>query len=276
MNGGPRPPGMTYAQVAAMLGRSVSTIEKWVRDGHIPYYRVGRLIRFDPAEIRRWLEEEGDRYAPVRPLKKPPGAQYVHPADTLGDLEHCWCGDLVDHDWPGKDHGAPHPHEHERNLQVVVVNEERPDPTPEWRRIERGALRGFHATLKNFLTQCVNRDLLPWRAINNGILLFPPDGSNAISVYCRNNDTQMRALNTWYQAHVEPSLTPQPADLERLAEQVNDPAEHPAREFSSTEAWRPYLHSKGEPSDIWETDGTTIRCRLCVGTDTAYETPFNE
>ncbi len=284
MNGEARPPTMTYAQVAALCGRSVSTIEKWVKTGLIPFHRVGRNVRFDPAEIRRWLDEndiQGDnRIQPVHPLRRG-GAQYVYPHQTLGDDVHCWCGQLLDHDWEGKDRGAPHPHEHEGIQQVVVVEQQANNPAPEWRRIEKGAMRGFHATLKAFLVQCINTDRLPWRAINNGILLFPPDGSNAISVYCRNNDSQVRSLRTWYAAHVEPWLKADDEDLQRLAETVNDPVEHPAREPDpepepAEDEWHPYLHSGGEVSQWFETDGTIVRCRVCVGTGTAYETTVDE
>jgi hypothetical protein len=31
------------------------------------------------------------------------------PGYPIGSLEHCWCGDMRDHDWPGKDVGAAHP-----------------------------------------------------------------------------------------------------------------------------------------------------------------------
>lgn len=28
--------------------------------------------------------------------------------EPFGSLD-CWCGELLGHDWPGKDDGAPHP-----------------------------------------------------------------------------------------------------------------------------------------------------------------------
>jgi excisionase family DNA binding protein len=278
MSGEVSRPTWSYAQVAARIGKSVSTVEKWVALGLIPFHRQGRLVRFYPREIEEWLENNdlpGDnRIKPVHPSKRG-GAQYVYPSQTLGDEVHCWCGEPLDHDWAGKATGAPHPHEHEGTQQVVVV--EHDNPAPEWRRIERHDVRGFHAALKAFLVRCVNEDRLPWRGISNAILLFPPDGSNAISVYCRNNDGQMRSLTTWYAAHVQPYADDdKPVDEEavrRLAEEVNDPQEHPV---PATEGWHPYLTTGGDSHQFFETDGTIIRCRECVGTPTAYETPITE
>jgi len=280
MSGEASRPTWTYAQVAARIGKSVSTVERWVALGLIPFHRRGRLIRFYPREIEEWLENNdlpGDnRIQPVHPVKRG-GAQYVYPSQTLGDEVHCWCGEPLDHEWPGKGAGAPHPHEHERMQQVVVV--EHDNPAPEWRRIDRDHMRGFHASLKAFLTKCVNEDRLAWRGISNGVLLFPPDGSNAISVYCRNNDGQLRSLTTWYAAHVLAYAEPvdEPVDetaVRRLAEEVNDPEEHPVR--PAPEEWHPYLTTGGQSHQFFETNGVMIRCRECVGLSSAYETPIGE
>lgn len=281
-------PMLTYAQVGALLGRSVSTVEKWVKNQIIPFHRIGRNIRFDPAEIRQWLDENeitsDNRIRPARPLKKRHGVQHVFPSDTLGDEEHCWCGELLDHDWAGKDKGAPHPHEHEGIQQVVIVDQA---TEPRRNRIEKTDLRGYHAALKSFIIRCVNIDGLGWRGQTNSILLYPPDGSQPVTVYCRNNDSQIRSLKQWYAAHVEPAGSVAEAmasvdeeTIARLAEEVNDPEEHPVREPepepADTPEWVPYLTSEGEQSEYFETDGTTVRCRLCVGTPTHYETPVTE
>lgn len=284
------PPMLTYAQVGALVGRSVSTVEKWVKNQAIPFHRIGRNVRFDPAELRQWLEENeittDNRIKPVRPLKKRPGAQYVFPSDTLGDEEHCWCGLAIGHDWEGKAKGAPHPHDHEGIQQVVVVD---PTPNPRRNRIEKTDLRGYHAALKSFIIRCVNVDGLAWRGQTNSVLLYPPDNSQPVTVYCRNNDSQIRSLKQWYAAHVEQwdkskaepdqAVTDQEA-IARLAETVNDPEEHPAKEPphepEDTPVWVPYLSSDGEPSEFFETDGVTVRCKECIGLSTHYETPVTE
>jgi excisionase family DNA binding protein len=269
----PLSPTLTYSQVSALVGRSVSTVERWVKGNLIPYHRVGRNVRFDPRELRDWLgeqDDETDGIAPARPLKKRPGAQYVFPKDTLGDDTHCWCGLNLGHDWTGKDRGAPHPHQHEGMQQVVVVEQQN---EPEHVRIEsKSDLRGYHAALKSFIVKCVNGDGLRWRSTKNAILLYPPDGTQPITVYCRNNDGQVRSLRQWYAAHVQPSIDVDEALVARLAEAVNDPAEHPVRESEPEPEWTPYIHTDGEPSEYFETNGTIVRCKLCVGKSTAYET----
>ncbi len=47
---------LTPEDVAQMLGVARKTVVVWARLGQIPCVRVGRLVRFDPAEIDRWLD----------------------------------------------------------------------------------------------------------------------------------------------------------------------------------------------------------------------------
>ncbi|MGH9104784.1 MAG: helix-turn-helix domain-containing protein, partial [Acidimicrobiales bacterium] len=42
--------------LAERLGDSVRHIRRLVAERRIPYLKVGRLIRFDPAEIVEWLD----------------------------------------------------------------------------------------------------------------------------------------------------------------------------------------------------------------------------
>lgn len=46
--------------VARFLKVSEKTVRNRVADGTIPYRRIGRLVRFDPAEIREWFNEQGE------------------------------------------------------------------------------------------------------------------------------------------------------------------------------------------------------------------------
>jgi excisionase family DNA binding protein len=47
---------MTTREVAADIGRPVSTIQRWMRDRKIPYIDVGwRTKLFDPEEVRKAL-----------------------------------------------------------------------------------------------------------------------------------------------------------------------------------------------------------------------------
>lgn len=42
--------------IAALLSVSEQHVYRMVRDKQIPFVRINRLVKFDPAEIRAWLE----------------------------------------------------------------------------------------------------------------------------------------------------------------------------------------------------------------------------
>jgi excisionase family DNA binding protein len=42
-------------QLAQRLGITVRHVRRLVADKRVPYYKVGRLVRFDQAEITDWL-----------------------------------------------------------------------------------------------------------------------------------------------------------------------------------------------------------------------------
>jgi excisionase family DNA binding protein len=43
-------------EVSELLGAKIPTIYGWVSKGLIPNYKIGRLVRFSPKEVRKWLE----------------------------------------------------------------------------------------------------------------------------------------------------------------------------------------------------------------------------
>jgi len=48
-------------QLADYLGVPLATVYKWRATGSGPRgYRVGRHVRFNPTEVARWLETQGD------------------------------------------------------------------------------------------------------------------------------------------------------------------------------------------------------------------------
>lgn len=63
------------AEVAARLGVPTSWVRESVRSGAIPHVRLGRYVRFDPADVDTWLAEckrpgraiglRGDRVRPA-------------------------------------------------------------------------------------------------------------------------------------------------------------------------------------------------------------------
>ena len=46
---------LTIDQLAQRLGVTVRPVCRLVADKRFPYYKVGRLVRFDPTEITDWL-----------------------------------------------------------------------------------------------------------------------------------------------------------------------------------------------------------------------------
>lgn len=144
------------------------------------------------------------------------GSQYVRPEQTLGDDTRCWCGEVVNHPWPGKENGRKHPKEGNMSTTTQVLN--------------RSNLSAYSRPIQDFILNAVGKDGLDYKIKNNGTLLYPPDGSTAITVFARNSDRQIRSLEQWYRKHVLPSREEPVADkavIEKLAEKMNDPIEHP-------------------------------------------------
>lgn len=56
-------PLMSPSQVAELLNCKTSTVYAWAKRGEIPCYKIGGLLRFDPAEISEWVK--GARVNPV-------------------------------------------------------------------------------------------------------------------------------------------------------------------------------------------------------------------
>ena len=50
-------------EVAAWLGISRSTAERWSRDGRLPVVRLGRSVRVDARELQKMID---DRREPMR------------------------------------------------------------------------------------------------------------------------------------------------------------------------------------------------------------------
>ncbi len=43
-------------QLSESTGLSVFTLYSWINQKKIPYVKVGRLVRFDPRKIEKWIE----------------------------------------------------------------------------------------------------------------------------------------------------------------------------------------------------------------------------
>ncbi len=49
---------MTIEDVARWLGISKQTVYQWVCQRRIPYFKVGKLVRFNQIELERWIQSQ--------------------------------------------------------------------------------------------------------------------------------------------------------------------------------------------------------------------------
>ena len=47
---------LTIDQLAEQLGITVRHVHRLIAERRVPYLKVGKLVRFDPAEIAGWLD----------------------------------------------------------------------------------------------------------------------------------------------------------------------------------------------------------------------------
>lgn len=53
---GTLPQLLTIDQLAERLGTSTRHVRRLVAERRVPYLKVGKFVRFDPAEISAWLD----------------------------------------------------------------------------------------------------------------------------------------------------------------------------------------------------------------------------
>jgi hypothetical protein len=100
-----------------------------------------------------------------RPVKG--GLQRVTERHVIA-LDGCWCGEPLDHDWPGKSTGAVHP----RETGGTVV-------TTEAVRLAVKDIKAFDKEIKDLLLEIVNEHGVRYRMIDSQhIALYPPDGTS--------------------------------------------------------------------------------------------------
>lgn len=49
---------INISAISERLGVSPNTIYAWISQRRIPHFKVGRLVKFDAAEIDRWVAEK--------------------------------------------------------------------------------------------------------------------------------------------------------------------------------------------------------------------------
>jgi len=56
----PAPPAfalLDIGEVAVRLGATVRFVRRLVAERRIPYVKVGKFVRFDPAEVEQWIDD---------------------------------------------------------------------------------------------------------------------------------------------------------------------------------------------------------------------------
>jgi excisionase family DNA binding protein len=48
---------LDYEELADWLNDSIRDLRRLVQEGRIPYLKVGHFVRFDPEQVRQWLED---------------------------------------------------------------------------------------------------------------------------------------------------------------------------------------------------------------------------
>jgi len=62
-SGLPPQPFLTPQEVSSLLQISVYTVRRWIKQGELPAYKVGRLWRIKNSDLEQWLDEQRIREA---------------------------------------------------------------------------------------------------------------------------------------------------------------------------------------------------------------------
>lgn len=54
----PAHPFLTPKEVSNILQVSVYTVRRWIKEGELPAYKVGRLWRIDKVDLNKWLNRQ--------------------------------------------------------------------------------------------------------------------------------------------------------------------------------------------------------------------------
>jgi excisionase family DNA binding protein len=57
---------LSIGRVSQQLGVSVKTIYGWIYLRQIPYVKMGRLVKFDPHDIEKWIETKKRRCSAIQ------------------------------------------------------------------------------------------------------------------------------------------------------------------------------------------------------------------
>jgi len=54
----PSQPFLTPQEVSDLLQVSVYTVRRWIKQGQLPAYKVGRLWRIKEGDLNKWLDKQ--------------------------------------------------------------------------------------------------------------------------------------------------------------------------------------------------------------------------
>jgi len=211
----------------------------------------------------KWVEEEGEATVVA------PSSFYVA-ALPEGSNEFCSCG----LPWQHNLIGTPC---NDARAFIRKVDELTMTEQPSTAHIDRKDVRAYHRKIQDFLLQAINGGECTYRQARNTIILYPPDGSQNITVYARNSERQLRSLTQWYEKHVAPKptieLVPQPdvtpADIHVHPIDVTSESESDLGDLMEGE-WSQHFSEEGEPVEGIETNGMLWRCTPCMGTESEW------
>lgn len=49
---------ISASKLSLMTDIKEMTLRKWAREGTLPYYKIGKLVRFNPEEVYKWIKEK--------------------------------------------------------------------------------------------------------------------------------------------------------------------------------------------------------------------------
>lgn len=152
------------------------------------------------------------------PSIKHGGSVSVRPEDTLGDEEHCWCGQLLGHSWPGKEQGVRHP----RGDSMSAAVNEKP-------RLNPRDIKVYDRRVVRALCELVNTYGVEYRIMKNShvILIAPNATGKEIDERCKTSpsrapENQLNMIERWAQKYIRPAKVEEAATV--LAEKFNDPS----------------------------------------------------
>ena len=54
----PTQPFLTPEEVSELLQVSVYTVRRWIKQGELPAYKIGRLWRVNKVDLTQWLDKQ--------------------------------------------------------------------------------------------------------------------------------------------------------------------------------------------------------------------------